>query len=111
MSPPPDFDPDSLVTQLRRMAAREPTFLGFAHYGPDHRPQESLAEAERRMWEWVRFIESHPDDASGSALREWVLATYRQEGYADDVLATYDVNTFWPMQAAGIMRWLKNRET
>jgi glyoxylase-like metal-dependent hydrolase (beta-lactamase superfamily II) len=111
VTPPPDFDPEGVATQLRRMADREPAFLGFAHFGPDHRPLESLAEADRRLWEWVRFVEAHPADASGAALREWVLAGYRQEGYGEEVLATYDDNTFWPMQAAGIMRWLAKRET
>ncbi len=110
VTPPPDFDPDGVATQLRRMAARNPAFLGFAHFGQDRRPQEALAEAEERLWDWVRFAEAHPDDEAGSALREFVLDGYRQQGYGEEVLAVYDANTFWPMQTAGIRRWLSTRE-
>ena len=70
----------------------------------------AIREAEERLGHWVRFVEEHRDDTSGAALREWVLDGYRREGYSEDVLATYDTNTFWPMMSAGIIRWLEVRE-
>lgn len=109
-TPPPDLDPPLLIEQLHRMARREPEFLGFAHYGPDHEPQARLADAERRLEEWVRFVEQLPPDASWEQLREWALAGYEREGFSPDVIATYDKNTYWPMQLTGIQRWLRLRD-
>ena len=42
VTPPPDFDPHLVTTQLRRMAARGPDFLGFAHFGPEPEAQRAL---------------------------------------------------------------------
>ncbi len=109
-TPPPDLDPPLLIEQLHRMAGRDPAFLGFAHFGPDYEPQARLVDAERRLVEWVRFVEGLPQDASWEQLREWALAGYEQEGVAPDVIAIYDKNTFWPMQLSGIQRWLRLRD-
>jgi glyoxylase-like metal-dependent hydrolase (beta-lactamase superfamily II) len=107
VTPPPDFDPGLVVQQLHRMAALEPSFLGFAHFGRDDDVVSRLAEAEDRIWQWVARVEGLPDDESAvGAFRDWVLDGYRAEGYDADVIATYDANTFWPMQLAGIRRWL-----
>ncbi len=46
------------------------------------------------------------DETAAAALRSWVLEGYRDRGVSDEIIATYDVNTFWPMQVAGIRRWL-----
>ena len=112
-TPPPDFDPHFVTQQMRRIAARNPAFLGFAHFGPDRTPGPTLEAAERRMWEWVHWVETAAslDDRDLTArMRDWVLAGYRAEGYAGEIVARYDRNTYWPMQAAGIRRWLANRK-
>lgn len=112
VTPPPDFDPDLVTTQLRRLAARRPAFLGFAHYGPARDPQRALSEAEERLWDWVRWIESAAGRGAESLtdeLRSWVLDGYRRLGCPEDVVARYDRNTYWPMQAAGVLRWLSQR--
>ncbi len=109
VTPPPDFDPDQVDTQLRRMAARHPAFLGFAHYGPNRNPLRVIAEARERLWEWVRWVEAHPD-ADHEQMRRWVRAGYRRRGIPDEVAAVYDANTFWPMQPAGIRHWLHRRQ-
>jgi len=110
VTPPPDFDPSLVIEQLRRMAALEPAFLGFAHFGIDRSPQERLAEAEDRLGEWVSRVEALPDDDSAvSEFRDWVLDGYRTEGFNEDVIEVYDRNTYWPMQVAGIRRWLSKR--
>lgn len=111
-TPPPDFDPHLVSHQMQRIAARHPAFLGFAHFGPDRDPEATLATAQERMWAWVRWVEAAGDldDAPlTDGLRSWVLDGYRAEGYDEAVLARYDRNTFWPMQAAGIRRWLSLR--
>lgn len=111
-TPPPDFDPHLVTEQLHRIAARQPDFLGFAHYGPDRNPDATLATAETRIWAWVDWVRQSAAEGDGSLaehMRDWVLAGYRAEGYPEDVIARYDRNTFWPMQASGIRRWLDNR--
>ncbi|OFW63611.1 MAG: hypothetical protein A2135_05960 [Actinobacteria bacterium RBG_16_67_15] len=108
-TPPPDFDPHLVGAQMRRIAARDPAFLGFAHYGPDRDPQATLETAQRRMWDWVHWVEAASGldgDQMVAAMREWVLSGYRAEGYPEDTIARYDRNTYWPMQSAGIRRWL-----
>ena len=107
VTPPPDFDPSLVVTQLHRMSALEPAFLGFAHFGADFDVTERLADAEDRLDRWVTKVEQlADDDAAIDAFRSWVLDGYRAEGYGEEVIGMYDANTFWPMQIAGIRRWL-----
>lgn len=107
VTPPPDFDHVLLVHQLRRMAARSPGFVGFAHFGVTEDAHRVFTEAERRVDEWVEFVAALPAEADApSALRDWVLDRYRQEGFSEDQISQYDRNTYWPMQPAGIQRWL-----
>lgn len=111
VTPPPDFDPTLVITQLHRIAALQPSFLGFAHYGRDDDVASRLLEAEDRIGRWVARVEALPDDESAvGVFRDWVLEGYRAQGHAEDVVATYDANTFWPMQLAGIRRWLAIRD-
>lgn len=112
VTPPPDFDPVAATAQMRRMASMEPEFLGFAHFGPNHDVEQALTESEARLWDWVRFVEGvqHLDDqAATTALREWTLQGYRDRGFGEEQIRTYDRATFWPMQAVGIRRWLAAR--
>ncbi|MCB2223912.1 MAG: MBL fold metallo-hydrolase [Actinobacteria bacterium] len=112
VTPPPDFDPVLVTRQLRRLAERDPGFLGFAHYGPEPAVQESLAQAEERLWAWVEWVEAAAAGGGDltAAMRAWVLDGYRAEGHAPEVIEQYDRATFWPMQAAGIARWLDRRD-
>ncbi len=106
-TPPPVFYPHQITEQLHRIAARHPSFLGFAHYGPHFDPPAALAEAEERLWEWVGWIESHgPEGPAVEDLRRWVLDGHRSRGMAEEHVAHYDAHTFWPMQVTGVKRWL-----
>jgi len=110
VTPPPDFDEPQTVQQLRRMAARQPGFVGFAHYGVTGDSARVFDEAELRLHEWVEFVESIGDaDNADERMRDWVLARHRQEGLSEGEIDQYDRNTFWPMQATGIQRWLSIR--
>ena len=108
VTPPPDFDPDLVVEQLHRMAALDPAFLGFAHFGADQEPLQRLEEAEQRLGAWVTKVESLPDsDSAIDDFRTWVMDGYRADGVDESIITTYATNTFWPMQVAGIRRWLE----
>ena len=109
-APPPDFDPNLISAQLRRIAARRPSFLGFAHYGPHFDPPAALAEAEERLWQWVGWVQGRaPADDLDDAFRRWVLDGHRSRGMAESDVEHYDRHTFWPMQPAGIRHWLDRR--
>jgi glyoxylase-like metal-dependent hydrolase (beta-lactamase superfamily II) len=112
VTPPPDFDPTLQTEHLERIALRDPGFLGFAHFGPERDVQNALAQAAERLWDWVGWVERAapgPADQMAEAMRRWVLDDYRRLGYSETVIETYDRNTYWPMQAAGIRRWLDAR--
>jgi glyoxylase-like metal-dependent hydrolase (beta-lactamase superfamily II) len=106
-TPPPDFDPVLITQQLHRIAARGPTFLGFAHFGVCREPARALAEAEQRLWESVGWVEA--GGAGDAAYRDFVLAGHRARGLAEEEVAKYDHHTFWEMQISGIRRWLDRR--
>ncbi len=114
VTPPPDFDARLVVEQLHRMAQRNPKFLGFAHFGPEDRVAETLASAEARIWDWVRIVErmtNLDDKAATEELRRWSRAHYLDLGFAEEDIVKYEAKTFWPMQIAGIRRWLATRQT
>ncbi len=111
VTPPPDFDATVVIEQLHRMAARQPGFVGFAHYGVASDAARVFDEAEARVGEWVDFVESVVEAAdAGDRLRNWVLSSYRSEGMSEEDIDQYDRNTFWPMQIWGIQRWLTLRD-
>ncbi len=112
VTPPPDFDPVLQIDQLHRMAERSPTFLGFAHFGPEYDVDAKLDEAERRLDDWVRFVEGLEGlelSAAAEALRRHTHDRYRSEGFDDGDIAAYAEKTNWEMQVAGIRQWLASR--
>lgn len=111
VTPPPDFDATLVTHQLRRMAERRPGFVGFAHYGVADDPARVFDQAEARLRTWVEFVEGLGDaDDAAHRLRAWVLDGYRAEGFTEEQIDQYDRNTYWPMQPAGIQRWLRLRD-
>jgi len=109
-TPPPDFDPHLITEHLHRIAARRPAFLGFAHYGLHSDPPAALAEAEERLWEWVAWVEENPSGREATdEFHRWVLDGHRSRGMTEDEVTHYEHHTFWPMQPAGIRRWLDRR--
>ncbi len=114
VTPPPDFDAGLVVEQMHRMLERQPTFLGFAHFGPDYRVAETLAKAEERIWDWVRVVEktAHLDgQTAAEELKRWNRRNYLDSGFSQDDILEYEAKTFWPMQVAGIRRWLATRKS
>lgn len=114
VTPPPDFDARLVIEQMHRMLERQPSFLGFAHFGLEPRVAETLAAAEQRIWDWVRVVESTAhltDEAATDELKLWSRHHYLDLGFAEEDIRRYEEKTFWPMQVAGIRRWLASRES
>lgn len=113
VTPPPDFDPVMATEQMQRMGALEPSFLGFAHFGPTYEVADALGQSEERLWEWVRFVEGLAkldDDTAAEELRSWNIERYRADGHSEEEIRIYDRATFWPMQARGIRHWMKSQQ-
>jgi glyoxylase-like metal-dependent hydrolase (beta-lactamase superfamily II) len=114
VTPPPGFEPHEQVRQIHRMAERGPSFLGFAHFGPEYDVDAKLAEAEHRLDAWVHFIESIDgvdDDDAAVQLRRFTRDRYLSEGRASADIEHYAATTNWVMQVEGIRRWLAARPT
>jgi len=109
-TPPPDFDPRALTGQLRRMASLDPSFVGFAHFGPRHDAQQALVESEERIWEWVSLIEGLarlPEDEASRALAVDTLERFRSAGASTKQLTFYDTASGrWDMHLSGVRRWI-----
>jgi glyoxylase-like metal-dependent hydrolase (beta-lactamase superfamily II) len=112
VTPPPDFDPVTQIEQIHRMADRDPSFVGFAHFGPEYDVEATFTEAERRLDEWVRFVESiadEPIEIAGTLLRRFSRDRYLEEGHSPGEIDWYASRTNWTMQVAGIRHWIANR--
>lgn len=111
-APPPEFDPEEAARQMRRMAGLAPRFLGFAHFGPNYDVDVALEDAEERMWDWVDVVAGMAgldDTDAARALETWTIARYVEIGYSEAEVTGYADRVFWPMQVAGIRRWLASR--
>ena len=108
-TPAPDFDAAATIDNLRRVAARRPALLGFAHFGPHPNPAAALAQAEQRVRDWVAWFEQAGPDDDHAAFRRWVLDAHLAAGMAEEEVALYDRHTYWDSQYQGVRRWLERR--
>jgi glyoxylase-like metal-dependent hydrolase (beta-lactamase superfamily II) len=107
--PPPDIDPDLIVSQLERLKRRGVTSINFAHFGIDDDVDEMLDQAIRRVRRWDEITAAAIADGldiSGVAER---LATrthedYVAEGYSPQVIAAAEERTTYENEAAGLYR-------
>jgi glyoxylase-like metal-dependent hydrolase (beta-lactamase superfamily II) len=102
-TPPPDFDLDLAVGSLRLFAARRPSGLALAHFGPvPGDPQEVLGEAEDVLRDWAAVAESawrQGDDVAAA------LAAAFGADPTETMAALNGVHS----NAAGLRRWLDTR--
>jgi len=107
--PPPDIDPDLLISQLGRLAERGVTSINFAHFGidPDVRPM--LDQAERRVRRWDEIVAAAVDEgldvgAIADRLASESRRDYEAEGFSADVIAAAEDRTEYRSEAAGLYR-------
>lgn len=107
--PPPDIDPDLIVSQLERLKARGVTSINFAHFGIDHDVEEMLDQAIRRVRRWDEITAAAVADGADVGELAHRLAhhthdDYVAEGYSDDVIAAAEDRTNYEMEASGLWR-------
>lgn len=107
--PPPDIDPDLLVSQMERIRDRGVTSINFAHFGIDTAVDETLDQAIRRVRRWDEVVSAalaEGADLTGVThrLAHTAHADYVAEGYADDVIAAAEERTNYETEASGLMR-------
>lgn len=107
--PPPDIDPDLIVSQLERLKARGVTSINFAHFGIDHDVEEMLDQAIRRVRRWDEITAAAVADGVDVGELAHRLAhhthdDYVAEGYSDDVIAAAEDRTNYEMEASGLWR-------
>ncbi|HWW52221.1 MAG TPA: MBL fold metallo-hydrolase [Acidimicrobiales bacterium] len=107
--PPPDIDPDLLVSQLERLQARGVTSINFAHFGIDHDVDSMLEQAIRRVRRWDEVVgaamaEGLDLDGVTARLAAATHADYVADGFSPDVLAAAEERTEYATEAAGLWR-------
>jgi glyoxylase-like metal-dependent hydrolase (beta-lactamase superfamily II) len=107
--PPPDIDPDLLISQMERLRDRGVTSINFAHFGIDHDVDAMLDQAIRRVRRWDEItVSAMADglDVDGVADRLAVHthADYLAEGYSAEVIAAAEDRTEYANEASGLWR-------
>ena len=107
--PPPDIDPDLIVTQLERLKTRGVTSINFAHFGIDHDVEEMLDQAIRRVRRWDEITAAAVADGADVGELAHRLAhhthdDYVSEGYSEDVITAAEDRTNYEMEASGLWR-------
>ncbi len=114
-TPPPDFDLEQATTSLRRFAELRPERVVLTHYGPVEQPLETLTEAEEMLHWWVEVAERTMRESEEAGIDD--VAAALAEAFAsappdlaDDVREKFEVLNGVHSNAAGIVRYLKNRQ-
>jgi glyoxylase-like metal-dependent hydrolase (beta-lactamase superfamily II) len=107
--PPPDIDPDLIVSQLQRLLDRGVTSINFAHFGIDHDVDEMLDQAIRRVRRWdeiaaAAVAEGLTPEELAHRLEHLTHDDYVAEGFSDEVIAATEARTTYLMEASGLHR-------
>ncbi|MFN2582786.1 MAG: MBL fold metallo-hydrolase [Candidatus Dormibacteria bacterium] len=114
-TPPPDFDLEQAVASLRKFRDLRPQQVVLTYYGPVANGDETLAQAEDVLHEWVavaeRTVAANADagvDAVAAAMADAFAAT--PETLGTENYRKFEVLNGVHSNAAGIVRYLKRRE-
>ena len=110
-TPPPDFDLTQALHSLRRFADRRPTGIALAHYGLLDDPADVLEEADGTLRRWAEVAEAA--FRSGGDIATALAAEFDRD--LADLPAEHreklEVMNGVHSNAAGLHRWLANRES
>ena len=104
-TPPPDIDLEVWRESLDKIAAWEPTRLGYTHFGISDDPAGQIDELRQRMEHWAEL--ARDTDAAGfeRAVREELAAVSSPE-----VLAAYAQAVPFQQSHAGLQRYWEKRK-
>ena len=109
-TPPPDFDLDQALHSLRRFAERRPTGIALAHYGLLQEPADVLDEADGTLRRWAEVAEAAFRNGEDIAAALAVAFEGDMTGVPEAHRKKLDVMNGVHSNAAGLHRWLSNRE-
>jgi glyoxylase-like metal-dependent hydrolase (beta-lactamase superfamily II) len=109
-TPPPDFDLDQALTSLGRFVERRPTGLALAHYGLLADPLDVLDEAEGTLRRWAEVAEAAFRAGQDIAAALETAFAADMEGVPDAHRRKLEVMNGVHSNAAGLQRWLSNRD-
>ncbi len=78
-TPPPQFDLDRCLADIRTIAELDPEHLCFAHFGPRRYDPELLGEAKRAYVEWVEAVRAKRETLANDE----AVVDYFEEASAD----------------------------
>jgi len=109
-TPPPEFDLETAVASLRRMADRRPQALALAHFGvvPGD-PDVVLAQAEEAVRRWAEVAETawnRGDDVAGALTEAF---GHEMAGADAEQRERMEALNGIHSNAAGLRRWLEKR--
>jgi glyoxylase-like metal-dependent hydrolase (beta-lactamase superfamily II) len=114
-TPPPDFDLEQATASLRRFAELRPELVVLTHYGPVEEPEETLAEAESMLHQWVDVAERTMRESEEAGIAD--VAAALADAFATvppdlppDVSEKFEVLNGVHSNAAGIVRYLSTRQ-
>ena len=114
--PPPDVDVAAWQDSLERLASLKATTFYLTHFGRVAANGDHLSELERRLLEYVAWIEKRaasgqePEQITEGFTRYYV-DELREAGVADDVIPAYLAANPPGMSVTGVLRWLRVRDS
>jgi len=108
-TPPPDFDLDQALHSLHRFADRRPSALALAHYGLVPEPDDVLAEAEGMLRQWAETAEiayRNGEEIADALARRFTPS----DAQIGEHREKFEVMNGVHSNAAGLKRWLENRD-
>ncbi|MDX1657935.1 MAG: MBL fold metallo-hydrolase [Nitriliruptorales bacterium] len=120
-TPPPDFHYEAALRSLTRYRDRDPSRVYLAHYGAIDPPDESLADAQDRLTQWVETAEEawrevddaeHELDHVAETLARRFADEVDEAAAADDPESRERLELLTPVvsNAAGLVRYLRRRD-
>ena len=103
--PPPDFNRETLIDTLKKIASLELEYVAIAHFGIHSNPYELINNAIDSIDQWVNFMSKMPELSNEDAakkLEQWVLQNYKSLNIEERTITNYMENTNFDMQVWGL---------
>ena len=113
-APPPDFDLELAIGSLHKFRELKPTQVVLTHYGPVENADETLAEAEDVLHQWVdeakRILTANVDATVDEIAEGFAAAFLDQSVDSEEAQKRLELLNGIHSNAMGISRYLKLQE-